>query len=800
MLINKNLNKILLTGILTGVALNSMAADSTTGNNALNVKNQDDSAAKAGQTDDVMTVHAPKVEKKAGSSTTLTAADMQKEGGNNFGTIMRYQPLVSATGSSGGSNTGKSGFDRGGYTGYNIRGIESNRVAIDTDGIALPNATGRSYASRAGFNTFGMGRDYIDPYVYSSVDIESGVTSAENTVNALGGSVSFRPKSADDYLKAGKQDYFGFQSDYDSANHGWHNGITAAGGDDELRGVVVFSRRDGQQTRNNSDEIAAYPANWHSNAILASGIWQANDEHQLTGTLDYYHKTNHTHYDYWGSLPSGNNTIYGTAQQSSETRRWTANLKDRWTPVNNTLVDLVDSRIYFQNSESHDNTWLPATTGMAAADSHRVYSDYNVTTYGFDTHMVKSWDRHEFSWGLNASQSKTERPFRQSPNQTGANNIMQPEADSNSYTVGGFVQDTATWDLAGHAFSVVPAVRAIHQRTKPTNTVRLSGDGSVISESDVNRLYGKANSDTQVLPSLSFLYDLTPTLTTYVQYRRGAQFPDASQLYGSTNLDSNFAGPFQYAFIGNSDLKTETSNNVEWGLKGEATEGVTFRTALFYNTYKNFIANTRYRRSANPDKFVNVPNNISTIYQAENRDKAYIYGGEVSSKIQLGTWFPAVDGLSTTLAFGYTKGQSQSRYLGDRYVDLDSVAPMKAVIGIAYDDPAQRYGAALTSTFQKGKQAKDTSRESYTNAGNAIATSNTEYMRIPGYGMVDLTAYYRISKKVKVNGGVYNLTDRKYWDYLSSRQIETNDRQGQYDRALSVQPGRSFQLGVNVDF
>ncbi len=91
MLINKNLNKILLTGILTGVALNSMAADSTTGNNALSGKSPDSSAAKTGQTDDVMVVNSPKIEKKAGSSTTITAADMQKEGGNNFGTIMRYQ-------------------------------------------------------------------------------------------------------------------------------------------------------------------------------------------------------------------------------------------------------------------------------------------------------------------------------------------------------------------------------------------------------------------------------------------------------------------------------------------------------------------------------------------------------------------------------------------------------------------------------------------------------------------------------------------------------------------------------------
>ncbi|MCL2898049.1 TonB-dependent receptor domain-containing protein [Brenneria tiliae] len=792
MIINKNLNKILLTGVLAGVAFNGAAAETQT----IPQANAADESHPAG---DVMTVYAPKIEKKAGSTVTLTAEEIQKNGGNDFGTIMRYQPLISATGSGGGSTAGKSGFDRGGYTGYNIRGIESNRVAIDVDGIALPNATGRSYASRAGLNTFGMGRDYIDPYLYGRVNIESGATSAERAINALGGAVSFVPKSADDYLSAGKHDYFGFQSDYDSANRGWHNGITAAGGDGELRGIVVISRRDGQQTRNNSGDISAYPANWHSNAILASGIWQPNDEHQLTATVDYYHKTNHTHYDYWGNLPASD-TIYGTAQQSSQTRRWNVSLKDRWTPVNNTLVDLVDSRIFFQNSESHDNTWLPATTGASAHDNHRVYSDYNVKTYGLETRMVKGWERHEFSWGFNASASRTERPFRQDPNQSGANNIMKPEADSESHTLGGFVQDTISWDLAGHAFSVVPAVRVAHQRTKPTNLGNMNGDGSVIGESDVSALYGKANSDTQVLPGLSLLYEITPTLTTYLQYQRGAQFPDASQLYGSTNLDANYAGPFQYAFIGNSDLDTETSNNVEWGLKGEATEGVTFRGALFYNTYKNFIANTRYRRSADPEKFVNVPSNISTIYQAENRDKAYIYGGEISATFNVGTWFEQVDGLSTTLAFGYTKGAAKSSYQGDKYVDLDSVAPMKAVVGIAYDDPQQRYGAALTSTFQKGKQASATNRQSYNNAGAPITDATTDYMRIPGYGLVDLTAYWRVLPNVKLSGGIYNLTDRKYWDYLSSRQIETATIQDRYEQALAVAPGRTFQLGVNVDF
>jgi len=57
-----------------------------------------------------------------------------------------------------------------------------------------------------------------------------------------------------------------------------------------------------------------------------------------------------------------------------------------------------------------------------------------------------------------------------------------------------------------------------------------------------------------------------------------------------------------------------------------------------------------------------------------------------------------------------------------------------------------------------------------------------------------------VAKNVRVNGGVYNITDRKYWDYLSSRNIETATNQDANDKALSVMPGRTWQLGVNVDF
>lgn len=751
------------------------------------------SLEKTTQSEEEITVVAPVIENKSGTITTITAQDMQKKGGNDFGSIMRYEPLISATGVSGGSSSGKSGFDRSGYTGYNIRGLESNRVGLDVDGIPQPDATGRSYVSRAGLNTFGIGRDYIDPYMYGQVEIESGATSIERSNTSIGGAVSFLPKSADQYLSPTKQTYFGYQSDYDSSNRSWHNGITAAAGDEQLRGVFVYSRRDGQETRNNSGTHQAYPANWHTNALMASGIWQPNDEHKLTGTVDYYDKTNHTHYDSWNSAGSA---ILGTAQQQSNTRRWGVSLKDEWTPYND-FVDTLTSKVYYQQTQAHDNTYMPTSTGSM----ERVYSDYNVNTYGFETQIAKTWGRHTLSGGLNARLTDTERPFREEPAPSAFTAIMQPESDSRSYVLGGYVQDRIQFDLDGHGFAVVPGVRVAHQSTKPQNLSSLTTGSTVLTESELETLYGKSNTDTQVLPSLSFQYNLTPTLMTYLQYKRGAQFPNASQLYGSWNLGSSYAGTAQYALIGNADLNTETSNNLEWGVKGEVVEGVTLRTSLFYNTYKNFIAYTRYQRASSPDKFANVPSNIYTIYQAENRDKAYIYGGEISTRLNFGTWFEQVNGLSANFALGYNQGKSKSSYSGDKYVDIDSVAPMKAIVGVAWDDPAKRYGAAVTATFVKGKQATATNRESYNNAsGSTLTDATTEYLRVPGYGLVDMSAYWQVARNVKLSGGVYNITDRKYRDYLSSRELTDSTQQDAYDNALAVMPGRTFQLGVNVDF
>ena len=65
-----------------------------------------------------------------GATTTLTLEDLEKPGINSMADVVRYQPLVSAPGVATGASRNKSSFDRGGTTGYNIRGIEGNLSLI----------------------------------------------------------------------------------------------------------------------------------------------------------------------------------------------------------------------------------------------------------------------------------------------------------------------------------------------------------------------------------------------------------------------------------------------------------------------------------------------------------------------------------------------------------------------------------------------------------------------------------------------------------------------------------------------
>ncbi len=206
---------------------------------------------------------------------------------------------------------------------------------------------------------------------------------------------------------------------------------------------------------------------------------------------------------------------------------------------------------------------------------------------------------------------------------------------------------------------------------------------------------------------------------------------------------------------GNAKLNKETSNAFELGLKGAPGQGLSFSGALFHTTYQNLIDYV-----AQPADPVNYPTLTSGLYRAENIGKARTWGGEVTARMELGAWSPALLGYHADLAAGVTRGGSENTATGAKQA-LASAAPYKGSATFGYEHPAQRFGADLIVTRAGGKQAVDA-------VVNGAASAR---FAVPGYTVVDMSAYWNVGKNARLTLAVNNIGDRKYWDYASSRSL-----------------------------
>ncbi|RZL63338.1 MAG: TonB-dependent hemoglobin/transferrin/lactoferrin family receptor [Variovorax sp.] len=730
-------------------------------------------------------VSADAVRQEAGSKAVITHEDIEKTGATGLADVIRYQPLVEAPGTVQGATRGASRYDRSGTTGYNIRGLEGNRVGLDADGIEMPDAISRApLTNRAQDATFGMGRDFIDPDIYSSVEILSGTTNSQRTAGGIGGAVSFRSKSPEDYVNAAKPLYLGGKLGYSEANKAWTKAFTAAGLTGDFGALISYVRRDGKETQNNSDTVASYPEAWHTDALLLKGQLRLNNAHKLEFAADLYRKQNDSQFEAWNTAATA---VTGLSTQSARTKRDTFSASHTWTPIGGGFVDQLNTRVYVQETEMDDVTDTLTFRPRSLAQD---ISQNTTRQIGLSSVADKRIANHHLKFGLNYSRTKNEHPFLS----TDPFASRQPFPDTTTDRTGAFVEDTIDFDVGGKRLALVPGLRV--DRIKPSIRNAASFGNERITAAELERMYGNAPTNTIVSPSFAVLYDIQPSLTAYAQWKRGGRAPTNSEIFGYWN-----GGGGTYALLGDRDLKKETSNAFDVGLKGKLADGVVFNGSVFYTRYKDFISYTRYTRANNPEKFVNIQRNLSILYQASNQDEASIYGTELSARLDHGTWAPSVRGLYSTWALGYSKGSSKSNFAGDRNVDLDSVQPAKAIVGVGYDAPQKKWGVNLTGVFVKGKQAVATERLAFTNnPGATLPDSKVELFRVPGFARFDLSGYWRISKNVRLNAGIYNLADKKYWAYSATRSLQPQSAQDRRQIELSTAPGRTYAVALNVDF
>ena len=152
--------------------------------------------------------------------------------------LIRFEPGVSVRSSPARFTAAGSSAGRDGNSGFNVRGLEGNRVLIQVDGVRTPDA----YS----FGAQSVGRgDYVDLDILKSVEIVRGPASALYGSDGLAGSVSFITKDPADVLGADRSGSLGASASYASADEQFSQGVLGAARFGALRnnGRLHASRR-----------------------------------------------------------------------------------------------------------------------------------------------------------------------------------------------------------------------------------------------------------------------------------------------------------------------------------------------------------------------------------------------------------------------------------------------------------------------------------------------------------------------------------------------------------------------------
>ncbi|AHL73666.1 TonB-dependent receptor [Stutzerimonas stutzeri] len=683
------------------------------------------------------------VDEVPASVTVIEREALDQQNVNDIKDLVRNQPGVSVGG------TGHAS----GASGYNIRGIDGNRVLTQIDGVEVPDA----YAFGPYANTR---RNYVDPEIIRAVEILHGPASALYGSSAIGGAVSYYTLNPDDIIKPGKDVGARFKTGYSSADNSWLGSATVAGRQDAFEGLLHYSKRSGDETETQggiggtgTSRSEANPESNEAYNVLAKLGYHYGEANQLKFTYEHYRSRMD------GDILSAPTALFGFPTQAyvgrnvvNEVERERYSLENRLA-LDTAIADSWTARLSYQNAGTDERTYQP----NSASSKYRktTYQEQNWTLDNqFDKRFALGQTAHHLTYGLSYQQSEVTGLRTGSANPVYASDFPDPTVQ----TWGLFMQDSIEYGR----WAFLPGLRYDHETLDPKATAAYL---STVSADEVD-LDDKTWH--RVSPKLGITYELSEQYTAYGQYAEGFRTPTAKALYGNF---TNEAGGYQV--IGNSNLDPETSKGIEVGLRGQFEKG-RFGLAAFYNRYRDFIEEDALGGGGS-----------YTTFQSTNIDKAVIRGLEAHGRLELDA-FGLPSGLYSQGSIAYAWGENQ-----DTGKPLNSVNPLTGVFGLGYDEADGNYGALLNWTLVRRKTRVDD--DTY----NA-ADGSTQF-RTPGFGVLDLTGYYRITPDVTLNAGLYNLTDKTYWLWDDVRGYDSTGEAGflapaNLDRL--TQPGRNASVNI----
>jgi len=694
-----------------------------------------------------------------GTVSVIDRERMDRELVRDLKDLFRYEPGISVTSSVG----------RFGIGDIRIRGLGGNRVRIETDGIAVSDAYAIGSYSNAN-------RNFVDLDTLKRVEIVRGPGSALYGSDALGGVVAFVTKDPSDYLDDGERAHFETKLGFESANDGLFGGATAAFGGERWSGLVALGHRQGQEPGNMGDNdardatrTAPNPQDSDGRSLLAKLVHTPDGRQRFRLTVEG--NEDRTDTDVLSMLgaaagrPGAPVTRVDAMTGDDHQTRARVSFAHEFEAIDSAWADSLSWQVYRQDSETDQRTREERVTVIGGVPTGPIARErefnFDQRVYGAEATVHRDFAtggaHHTLTWGFeyDHAEIRQKRDGRVIDLVTGASTpVMLPDVFpvrdfpvSTTRTGALFVQDEIV--LADGSVRLVPAVRVDHYRLEPRVDDIFREDNPGVAPSTV--------SETAVSPKLGAVWHFAADWSLFGGYQHGFRAPAYNDVnVGFTNLQ------FGYTAIPNPDLKPETSDGVELGVRF-AGSAVHAELAAYHNRYDDFIES--FRVVSQP------PETPLMVFQSQNVSEATIQGVELRGGVDLGTLSQALDGWSLRGSAAWSEGEDKTAH-----IPLASVDPLRASLGIGYE--RGDWGMQLAGRF----------------AGRKRDLAEDGQFAPPGYGVLDLLGHWTFAPGATVNAGVFNLTDRAYWDWADvSGVLADSVVLDRYTR-----PGR--HVGMSVTF
>lgn len=665
--------------------------------------------------------------------------------------LVRFEPGVSVrrAPSRFGAAFGSTGRD--GNSGFNIRGLDGNRVLTVIDGVRVPDAF--SFGAQAA----GRG-DYVDLGLLRSVEILRGPASALYGSDGLAGMVSFVTADPADFLD-GRSLAGMARASYDSADGQWSTTGVLAGETGPFSAMIAYTRREGHELDNkgtndapNSTRTRPNPADTRVEAIIGKLAFDMGGAGRLRLTGETL-----------GDSMAVNVLSGRTAGTLAPTSVMNLAANDRiardrvaldWLLTGSGMIERASLAGYWQdgrNSQRSDedrniapdrlriNTFDNRVIGAAGDLTLRpgVGEDAGRLMFGADISVTRQ----------NGLRDGTVPPM-------GETFPTRPFPETDFTLAGGFAG--AELRLAGGDIILFPALRFDHYRLNPENDPLLPN------------FTGARSSGSRFSPRMGVTWRVSDTVSLVGNYAQGFKAPTPSQV---NQFFENLTSPFaSYRTIQNPDLEPETSRAFEAGLRVQ-DDIFSGSITAFTGTYRNFISQEQIGGTgsiANPIRF-----------QFINLARAEIHGVEARGSLR-----PA-DGWTIDAAFAWAKGDSIRNGVRTPLLTID---PLRLVGGVGYRDPGNRFGGQIIATVAASKER-----------GRAAGLCTPSCLIPDGYVLVDATAFVRIADRITLRAGIFNLLDIAYTDWADLRGTAATAANLAVADAFT-QPGRNVSVSATISF